>query len=265
VAENQESFGNLKHYRPFRYIDQSSLHRSNEKTHACCSRKRTLGCFVGFSVVAGAIVSPAQAEKSRQTLAWQGHDNKDPLTDKVTPQAFGFATFPDGTMAQAFTKCADDGTGRKFPGLTIAVGAFQTNGSAPKAFAWEKQAIRVPLTVNDERRHDIHLAASNPQANQIAVRFYDPAGAKRFTHIEVPPLMKLEQFAALASAKQSIAWDNFVAQTAGTLSELLHATSVRVQLTLADGSANVVDINPQDSILRAYAQQCNSAVQPKSQ
>jgi hypothetical protein len=227
-----------------------------------------LGGFVGFSVAAGAIVSPAQSENSRQTLAWQNRDNKDPLTDKITHQAFGFATFPDGTMAQAFTKCADDGSGRKFPGLTIAVGAYETNNSAPKAFAWQKLAIRVPLMVNEERRHDIHLEASNPQANQIVLRFYDPAGAKRFTHIEEPAIIKLGQLSfsqQVFAAKQAAAWDDFVAETAGTLPELLQATSVRVQLTLADGSANVVDINPQDSILRAFAQQCNAAVQSKFQ
>jgi hypothetical protein len=107
----------------------------------------------------------------------------------------------------------------------------------------------------------VHAYTENPRANLIAIGFYDPAAAKRFTHIDFPPIMQVEQLRPVAEMKQQIAWDNFVASTGGTPAELLKASSIRAQLPLADGGADVIEINPQDAVLRGYAQQCNAQFQ----
>jgi hypothetical protein len=62
----------------------------------------------------------------------------------------------------------------------------------------------------------------------------------------------------IAKIKHAAEWDALTAYAGGTLSELMQATSIRVQLPLADGSKNVIEINPQDPVLKSFAEECNA-------
>ena len=209
-------------------------------------------------------IPPVRGDNSRQTVEWHPYDDKDPLTDKVTHRIAGQAEFADGNMVQVFARCADAATGGRYPGLSIVIGTFEASSRAPKPYAWQKNAIELPLVLNDRQRPAVHAYTENPHANLISIGFYDPAAAKRLTHIDVPPIMQIDTFRPVVAMKQQVAWDNFVAGTGGTLGEFLQATSIRVQLPLVDGSANVIEIDPQDATLKAYAAQCNAQFQVRA-
>ncbi len=234
-------------------------------------RKGLSHCRAGSSFALGAAVVicatsivPVRAENSRQTITWQTYDDKDPLTDKVIPQVAGQVKFSDGNMVQVYAKCGELAAGGKYPGMSLVVGTFDATTSAPKAYAWEKGTIALPIVLNDRQRPAVRASTDNPRANLIAIGFYDPAAAKRLTHVEVSPFMQqIDAFRSVVAMKQQVAWDNFVANAGGTLAELLQATSIRVQLPLIDASADVIEINPQDATLRAYAEACNARFQTR--
>jgi PEP-CTERM motif len=248
----------------FSFIGFVGLRRKtgNRAVGATCAPRRILSS--AFGLLTAALATTAPAENSRQTLSWQPYDDKDVLTDKVTHEVGSEVTFPDGNMVQAFAKCGQDAVRQKYPGLTIVVGAFQAGNRQSKPFAWQNKAIQVPLLLNDQRRPDVHSYTEDPRANFIAVGFYDPASAKRYARLDEAPMMKLEALRGIAEMKQEVAWDNFVAGTGGTLADLLQATSIRLQLPLVDASADAVEINPQDLVLKTYVQACNAGLLTKS-
>jgi hypothetical protein len=227
-----------------------------------CDVRHLPSLVFGISTIG--LAATAQAENSRQTLTWQPYDNKDVLTDKVSHEVGSEVTFPDGNMVQAFARCGQDAVRQKYPGLTIVVGSFHAGNRQPNPFAWRNKAIQVPLLLNDQRRPDVHGYTEDQHANFIAVGFYDPAAAKRHTRLDEAPIMKLEALRAVAEMKQEAAWGNFVAGTGGTMAELLQATSIRVQLPLADASADAIEINPQDVVLKKYVQDCNAGLRSRS-
>lgn len=209
-------------------------------------------------MLASAIAGTARAENTRQTVSWGPYDRKDPLTDKVMHQVAGQVDFPDGNMAQAYARCREDLAGERWPGLTIAIGSFYGENSKPKAFTLHNNEVQLPLTINNQSRPAVHIPSDNPRINFAAIGFYDPTAARRYAHVSVPGYLQLPELANLGNAEQQIAWKTFLAGTGGTLKELLGAASIRVQLPLFDGSADVVELNPQDPVLKSYVQQCSS-------
>jgi hypothetical protein len=224
-------------------------------------------CRIALGVVAGALVLPARAANSDATLSWGQFDNKDVLTGEVKHEFASQVTFSDGNILQAFARCGQTGLGNapsKYPGLVIVFGTFQGD-SRPLPYAWQNKKIQLPLLVNGNRRPDVHAYSETPQANLITIGFYDQAAAKRATQQDVPPILRqIEAGRVIGDLKNAAAWDNFVAGTGGTILDLLQATSIRVQFPVADGSANVAEINPQDPILKDYVQRCNSGFQSKT-
>jgi hypothetical protein len=232
-------------------------------------RRRTtfsLGVSSAFGVFAltGVFASAAHADNVRVTLAWESYDEKDPLTDRVVHEVIGEATFPDGSLLQTTAKCAPDAGGKAFPGVSIQVATFKKGGQSSNPFAWQNGSILLPILINERPTPGLHAYSENPRANIIPIGFYDPAAAERFTRLGELPMMDVEVMQRIAKRKQEAAWENFTSQTGGTFATLLKATSVRVQLPLADGSANVVELNPQDSVLKSFVQDCNDKLSRKA-
>jgi hypothetical protein len=180
------------------------------------------------------------------------------LTDKINHRVFGQVTFSDGNMMQAYAKCSEDPNGDSYPGLTIAIAAFTASNRAPKPLRWHHNEIELPVLINDQHHPDARLTTENPRGNVIFVGFYDLAAAKKVVHGEELPFVRLIPDSQLPGAMNRIAWDDFLKNTGGTIAELLRATSVRVQLPLIDGTADVVELNPQDEVLKNYVQECSS-------
>ena len=184
----------------------------------------------------------------------------DVLTKETARLIGSQITFSDGVTLQVFARCRETGIGSKpiyYPGLALVFGAYRGANLSPLPYAWQNKAIQLPILVNSRRSPDVHGFTETLQANLMMVGFYDPAAAKRHAQVDEPPIMKFEQLRGIQQARNDIAWRNFVAGAGGTLTDLIQATSIRVQLPLADGSANVAEINPQDPTLKTLAQQCD--------
>jgi hypothetical protein len=209
-------------------------------------------------------VSAAHTENVRVTLTWQGYDEKDALTDRVMHEVISEATFPDGSILETTAKCAPPLGAKTFPGVSILVATFKKGGQSSNPYAWQNGTILLPILINEQPTSGLRAYSENPRANIIPVGFYDPAAAERYTRLEKPPMMDLEVMQRIAKRKQDAAWEEFTSQTGGTFATFLKATSVRVQLPLADGSANVVELNPQDSVLKSFVQDCNGKMSQKT-
>lgn len=258
----QQNLGTLKQNVAYRSTNEF-LKSSVTFTHFAFCLRRSAVAF-GIAASATGVNASARAENTRQTVEWQQFDEKDPLTDKVTQRPGAQVKFPDGNMVQVFAKCAEPTERGKYPGLNLVIGTFDV-GTSPKPYAWQKSTIELPLVIDDRPRPAVHAYTQNPRANVISVGFYDPGTAKRLTHVELSRMIRqIEAAQAVANMKQEIEWTKFVAGAGGTLAELLQASSIRVQLPLEDGGADVLEINPRDATLKTYAQQCNAQFQTRA-
>ena len=267
----------LRRTRSRIYVDLLRIRNANASanfplgtTHRRWSQQRFISCSIlhrilspafGIVTLAGVSATQVQAENSRGTLSWENYDNKDALTDKITHEVVSEFTFQDGSIMQTAAKCGQIIAGRSYPGLTIVVTTFKKGGSQLSPFAWRNGTVLLPVLINDQPQSGVRAYSENPRANLIPIGFYDPAAAERYAHGEQAPMMKLQALNRVAEIQRTAEWQTFVSGTGGTLVDLLQATSFRVQLPLADGSANVVEINPQDSLLKSFVQQCSSRMQ----
>jgi hypothetical protein len=194
----------------------------------------------------------AQADDSRKALSWQTYEHKDVLTDRVTHQISSEVTFPDNVKFQVFASCEKEGVETVFS-------AF--HGAEMDPLAWQKGEIALPVFIDDSRRRDAELHAADPRANKVSILFYDPTVAKKiFDQTMRVPLGLLFKgdptFEKLNALENEARWKKFIAATAGTIIDLQNAKTIRIRFPLVDGSGNVVDLNPQDPVLKDFVSQC---------
>jgi hypothetical protein len=227
---------------------------------------RALSTLIGVGALASVFATHVRAEGTLATLSWQNYDDKDALTQKVDHQVISEATFASGTLLQTTAKCGPTVEDKRYPGVVILVTTFKKSGTEANPFAWRDNRVAFPVLMNehplkDRARSVVTTYSDNPRANILPIGFYDPVAGERYALGNQPAMMKLQALSAIAEIERSKKMDEFIADTGGTLPDLLQATSFRVQLLLADGTTNAIEINPQDPILKAFAQRCSSQIQ----
>jgi hypothetical protein len=229
---------------------------------------RVLSSLIGIVALASVLVTQARADGTLATLSWETYDNKDALTQRVAHEVISEATFPSGSLVQTIAKCAPMVEDKRYPGVVILVTTFKKGGTEASPFAWRNKRVSFPILINehplsDRSRSVVTTSSENPRANIMPIGFYDPAAGELYALGNQPAMMKLQALSKIAEMERIAKMGDFIAETGGTLPDLLQATSFRVQLLLADGTTNAVEINPQDRLLKAFVEQCNSRIQGK--
>jgi hypothetical protein len=180
-------------------------------------------------------------------LSWKIRDVTDKITDETTRKAESGGAFEDGVSLEASAFC--DGIGVEF-----AFDAFRGREAAP--FAWKDDKIGLRLRIDGG---DIRAATADAEyTNEAKIIFYEPDAAQSMVQGVLP-------HAEGNAGKLTDAFNAFIGGSAlmtlqgvaaGKLAELAAARSIRVELPLADGSDNVVDLNPRDEALASVIRAC---------
>jgi hypothetical protein len=206
--------------------------------------------FTGATLISHAAI----AENSLRSLVWQIGEDKDLLTNKSRKLAVTQATFSDGSSVDAFETCSQYGVVLVF------------NVSKEKSlisFAWKNNVVRLKVTIDNGPVRDVYYPKD--EINQAEVLFYYPPAAQKFINGVAAPkpgglLAQIPAAQDISKMKNDIAREQFLSRTAGNIDDLAKASSIRLQLELAGGAANVVEINPSDFALKTIAQQCYASL-----
>lgn len=185
-------------------------------------------------------------------LTWESRQTKDKMTDVVTTDVTSDLILPDGTNIEVFAVC-------KTEALAFSFRTFQ--GSEAKPLAWndKKLALRVRIDGGDVRI----ATALEEYTNGGYFWFYDRGTVERLTMRDAPEPENGEKgsfVGALLRFGTGFGALELKAMAGGTIDELLRAINVLVEIALPDGSADVIDLNPQDPALKAFVQQCASSL-----
>ncbi len=195
------------------------------------------------SVLAAAVslTAAASAADDLPILSWQPKDVKDPMTDAVTHTAVSESDFQNGTRLAASAKCD------KFY-IEFAFDIFSSNATPAPLAGKDKTLVRVRVDDGDVRAITVQK-----EYNEARAVFYDPDAAKR-----VMRSMPCDN--EICGLTKEVIFDqimNELKQNApGTLAVLANATSVRLELPLADGRADAFELNPRDQALRTIVRAC---------
>jgi hypothetical protein len=180
-------------------------------------------------------------------LSWEAVDERDKITDKVTRKAVGGGKFEDGISLEASASC--DGV----MGFEFSLHTYR--GDAPAPFRWNndnKIGLRLRLDTGDAR-----VATAQAQyTNEATIVFYDPASSRKALGAEQPGAQGQGLFGLFSGIVGGSMMFELANIAAGRIDELNSAQTARVELPLADGSANVVDLNPQDAALKSVISKC---------
>lgn len=182
----------------------------------------------------------ATAAAGPPVLSWEIRDEIDQIADKPIRKVFSGGTFGDGVTLEASAFC--DPIGMEF-----AFDTFRGKEGAP--FAWKDDKVWPRLRIDGGEIRT--TAAESDYTNEAKIVFYDETATAR----------ELGQTSPLASLASGWIVSQMRSIAAGTLDELAAARSIRIELPLADGSANVVDLNPADQALAAMVKRCMSDLQ----
>jgi len=208
------------------------------------------------------------AEASNPVISWAMASKKDPLTDEVTtkPSALKFFLNVSPTYFVTISAtCTNNGVSVFF---TAEAGS---KDPAPQ-FPWYtdntgEQVADVRLRV-DQR--PVHVAQGFPDqqghtvyTNTLGLLFYEPNLISRSTRQQEDSATTgfapfdgliggMVKQAAQANAQ------TWAENSAGPLSDLLNATSIRVELPLTNYSQAILDLNPQDKVLHPFVTSCSA-------
>jgi hypothetical protein len=234
-----------------------------------------VNCYAKLTLALAGLLATTFAvhsENSRQTLSWQVNEDKDALTDVVTRKIVARAAFSDGSELRASGACGPIG-------VDFTLSMFR--GTQAAVFAANKDRISLRVRIDD--RPVRTATAEAKHANEISVLFYDPQAARDFAEAAIDAAAsgvqsagstksalvarELLQGAIQAYGRAGIgkAVAEIEARSAGQAIELQRAQSIRVELPLADGSANAIDLNPQDPTLKNGIQECISRFETNRQ
>lgn len=179
-------------------------------------------------------------------LSWELRDVKDAMTDKVIPTAVSDAEFSTGTNVQVAAACNEAGVEFKF-------NLFQGNDAV--LLAWREDTLQLRVRIDGG---NVRVArAKEEYTNEAKIVFYDPAVAERLVNRALNQRGSNSPLKPLADGfVASYALATIKENAAGTFVELTGAATVRVELALADGRTNVVDLNPKHDTLNKLLQKC---------
>jgi hypothetical protein len=197
----------------------------------------------------GGLRRPAAAQTASSdtvVLKWQLHDNTDQMTDKTTREAVSGGTFDDGISLEAHASCDQIGMQFRFD-------TFQ--GRDPAPFTQTDEGIAMRVRIDDEGVRTAEAKAN--YTNEAAVDFFDPATTRKLIRDSYPGGKDATDILApVNSARTEMLMDVARKAAPGTLQQLAAANSIRVELSLTDGRAYVVDLNPQNDVLKTIVGQC---------
>lgn len=218
-----------------------------------------------------------EAAANSPLLVWHMESKKDPLTDVVTTQPTATKFFLDGgEMVTVTANCGNNG---------VSVFFLATAGSKDPApqFGWYTdnsddsgdQVADVRMRVDGG---DVHVAQGYPNkeghteyTNWLGLLFYSPGLVRRVAQDQENNantgilaldslLAPMVRDAAKANAR------GWAANSAGPLSNLVNAKSIRIELPLANqSSARIVELNPQDRVLHKFVSDCYAGFTSQSQ
>lgn len=210
-------------------------------------------------------------------LTWGLKTQKDPLTDEATtkPQALKFVLTEPSYVVTVSASCGKNG-------VSIFFIANAGTGKPEPQYAWYvdnsdnsgDQVADVRMRVDGR---SVHVAQGYPEekghtqyTNSLGLLFYEPnlvahvaqdqsdsanTGILGFDRFMAPMVKQ----AANANAQK---WAD---SSAGPLSDLVNARSIRVELPLTNmGAAPVLDLNPQDKVLHKFVKDCAARFDARS-
>jgi hypothetical protein len=200
------------------------------------------------SPVEAAPKEPPKPKPVPGMLSWEIRDETDKMTDEKQRKAFSTTRFDDGIYLEASASC--DGIGIEF-----AFDAFR--GREAAGYAWKddnKMLMRLRIDAGDVRNTTVEAEYTN----EAKILFYDPTGTTRTITGVLPHGQGTDNPVAgfFGTFIGGMALNQLEALAAGKLNDLPKARSIRVELPFADGSTDVVEINPQDQALRTIVNQC---------
>jgi hypothetical protein len=202
----------------------------------------------GTGSQSGAATAEApKAAPGSSGLSWALRDEKDQMTDQSTRKAVSRGGFDDGISLEASALCDPIG-------VEFSFDTFHNQDAAP--FAWKDNKLGMRVRIDGG---EIRTATANAEyTNEATIIFYDPAATESFMQGALPhsqernnPLLGLFNNVMTGTTLTVLQ-----AAAAGKLKEIANAKSIRVELPLANGSAYVVELNPQDQALRTIVQPC---------
>jgi hypothetical protein len=201
------------------------------------------------TVLAASICVTASAADELPVLSWQAKDVKDPMTDVVTQTAVSRVDFANGTKLEASAKCDKIGAEFMFD---------MFSGGAPMALAWQGKETHLRVRIDNG---DVRVtAAAEQRPNETGALFYEPNTARTlFTEAFVKRLgSACDPYLCqpIMGAQVKVMMDELGQRAEGTLATLANAKSIRLELPLADGRADVFELNPQDEALASVVRHC---------
>jgi hypothetical protein len=211
------------------------------------------------------------AELSNPVIVWKMDSKKDPLTDEVTTKPSSVKFFLNTSPTYYVTisaNCTNNGA-------SVFFLAGASDKDPVPQYAWYvdqsdnsgEQVADVRMRVDDR---PVHVAQGYPDqqghtvyTNTLGLLFYEPNLVSRSTREQQDSATT--GFAALdglvggmvKQAAQANA-QKWADNSAGPLSDLLNATSIRVELPLTNYSQAILDLNPQDKVLHKFVSDCSA-------
>jgi len=213
----------------------------------------------------------ADATSSSPALVWRIETKKDALTDAVTstPSALKFfLTTEPAFSVKATAYCSSNGASVFFLATADAK-------DTPPQYSWYQnpdddstQIADVRMRVDDGTVHVAHgfenVDGHTAYVNWLGLLFYEPGVVARAAREQADSastgIAAIDGLVGGIVRQQAQAnSQQWAESSAGPLSDLLNARSIRVELPFANqATLPVVDLNPQDKVLHGFVQTCNA-------
>ncbi len=192
-------------------------------------------------------ISHSDSSKVR-VFCWTKTVEKDPITDEAHEKVVSEVVFPDGTDVEAEIK---------FDGLAVDFYMRTFQKDKPISFAFGDQktlAMRLRIDGGELRS----AIAPEQLTNEVFVFFYDLAAVRSAVGIDdntrtVSGNNGYKMLGDFFRMTMTMSAAELTKMAGGQLSELLTAQHILVELPLSNNSFNIVDLNPNDPLVRQFA------------
>jgi hypothetical protein len=217
------------------------------------------------------------AKLSGPVAEWHMVSKTDPLTDEVTTQPTATKFILDAGLVVTLTAyCGNNGVSVFF--LVAA-----SSNQPPPQFGWYTddsdnsgdQVADVRMRVDGG---EVHVAHGYPNkeghteySNWLGLLFYEPGFVAHVAQNQEDSvntgILAFDRFVAPLVRDQANAnAQGWAANSAGPLSNLVNAKSIRIELPLLNQSSpRIVELNPQDKVLHKFVSDCYAGFTPRSQ
>lgn len=212
--------------------------------------------------------------------AWKTHREVDGMSDIAKVSALRTYSVDGGGKFEVEVSCEI--------GIVNFAYAYFGGGNGRPSLAWQESDTYsgttfgfstnlthnvnrwVPLRVKLDQQSVQSRNSSSKFENQVEIVFYDPAEVKRQAALHASPSTQNTHsgqqnlaglMSGLSEAVQAMQFQALPTLlplvAAGTISDLMRSTSLRIEIPLADGRNPVVTIAPNDASLQAFLQGCS--------